>query len=78
MSKVRVQIDGLGETIELAEALGWIDNFGDASTGWSDRDADAAEESAIDFIESKGIEPVFEDDDSAMTIVEYIKNNPSL
>ena len=54
----KIKLDGFGETVEFAESLGWIDTHGDATLegNWSAVDADACEEEAIDFIESKGYE----------------------
>lgn len=40
-----------GEIIELAESLGWQDEYGDADSGnWSPEECDACEEEARQFI----------------------------
>ena len=53
--------ESYGKTIEFAEKLGWIDTHGDAiTTTWTSNDADALEEEAIDYINSKGYKIIHE------------------
>ena len=45
----------LGETVEFAEKLGWVDTHGDSiTTAWTANDADNLEIDALDYIKSKG------------------------
>mgnify|MGYP003149686746 CR=1 FL=1 len=49
------QYDGLGSTLAFAESLGFVDNSPSANEeGWNPDEADGLEDSAIEFIESKG------------------------
>jgi len=59
-----ITLDGFGDVLDFAESLGWIDTHGDATEDtWSPSEADACEGDALDFIESKGYEINFNDDD---------------
>jgi|TARA_R110000744_G_scaffold190186_1_gene309238 hypothetical protein len=43
-------LESFGEIVEFAESLGWVDTYDD----WSPSIANAIEEEAVSFIESKG------------------------
>ena len=43
-----------GNLVALAHDNGWEDTHGDASTGWTPTDADACEEDALWYLQSKG------------------------
>ena len=74
--KKDVYCDGLGALIALAEEHGWVDTFGDASTGWSDRDSDAAEEAAEKYLRDNGINPVYEEpEDETNALYEKVMQN---
>lgn len=52
------QDEGFGAILELAGLFGWKDGHGDASEGedgWTPDDADACEEDALDYLQSKGV-----------------------
>ena len=49
------EYDGLVETVNFAESLGWVDTYGDADDGdWDEDIADCCEHEALEFIKSKG------------------------
>jgi len=53
--KKTFQYDGLGSTLVFAESLGFVDNSPSSNEeGWNSDEADGLEDSAIEFIESKG------------------------
>jgi hypothetical protein len=53
--KKTFQYDGLGSTLVFAESLGFVDNSPSSNAeGWNPDEADGLEDSAIEFIESKG------------------------
>ena len=43
-------LESFGEIVDFAESLGWVDTYDD----WSPSIADAIEDEAVIFIESKG------------------------
>jgi len=52
--------ESLGDVLEMAESLGWVDNFPDAThPDWRPTMADAIEEDAIEHIKKAGYRIVF-------------------
>lgn len=49
--------ESFSETISMAESLGWLDLYTDEE--WSADAADACEDEAIEFIESKGFKVLY-------------------
>lgn len=56
------QGEGFGFILELASKHGWSDTFGSAHTGdWSPEDADACEESALEYLATQDVFVLDED-----------------
>ena len=51
-------IKTVGDTIEFAESLGWVDK----DDAWNDTMLEAIEQDAIDYIESQGYEVIMDDE----------------
>ena len=58
----RTNDTSFGEILEFAEGLGWTDPDFDKDGDWTPEMADATEESALDFIKSKGYVIFHEED----------------
>lgn len=65
-----ILIESYGELLETADALGWDSSAADDELreyekdpeGWSDSAADALEEAAKEYIQSRGLKVVYEED----------------